>query len=207
MTVSATVFVVDDDEHLRDSLSYLLESVDLKVETFASAQEFLEVYTPDRPGVLLLDMRMPGMNGLELQQHLRDSDCTIPIIILTGHGDVPLAVQSMKAGAVDFLQKPANDQILIDRIRDAARIDEQTRRQRAEQKVVLDRVATLTKRQRQVMDRVITGRTSKQIADEFCVSTKTIEVHRKNVLTKMHAESTVELVNMVLSVRGESRTR
>ena len=205
MTTPTTVFVVDDEEQIRDSLSYLLESVGFQVETFASARAFLDAYTPDQPGVLLLDVRMADMNGLELQQHLRDKGYSIPIIILTGHGEVPQAVQALKAGAMDFLQKPASDEALIECIRSAACIDEETRRRQAKNAATLTRIAKLTPRQRQVMDRVVSGRTSKEIAEEFCVSVKTIEVHRKIVLAKMGAESTVDLVNRALSVRDDGK--
>lgn len=207
MTDRMTVFVVDDEADVRDSLRYLLESADFRVETYASAGDFLDAYTPDTSGVLVLDLRMAGMSGLELQQALRAKQYEIPIIVLTGHGDVPLAVQAMKDGAMEFLQKPINDHVLIDCIRNASRIDEQNRRRKAEHDAILKRIASLTPRQKQVMDLVVAGKSSKRIADELCVAVKTIEVHRKFILAKMKAESTVDLVTMVHPIRGKRAPR
>jgi len=202
MTERPTVFVVDDEADVRNSLSYLLESADFAVETYTSAREFLGTSAPERPGVLVLDLRMPDVDGLELQQRLQQRACTNPIVFLTGHGDVPMAVRAMKTGAVDFLQKPVNDDVLIECIRNATQVGERLRRYKAQRDVILARIAVLTPRQRQVMDLVVAGESSKQVAEELCITVKTVEVHRKFILAKMQAESTVELVNMVLTVSG-----
>lgn len=199
-----TVFVVDDDADLCDSLRWLLESDGLRVETYTSAQSFLDAYTPDRPGVLLLDIRMPGMSGLELQQYLKERGFSIPIIILTGHGNVPMAVRAVQAGALDFLQKPVDDQVLLARISEAMRLDAQNRQERLEDEKVLRRLKSLTPRERNVLDLVVGGKSNKQIAGELCIADKTVEVHRKHLMKKMGVRSVVELVRAVLRVlRGD----
>ena len=203
MTDDPTVFVVDDDADLCEALRWLLESDGLKVETYTSAQSFLKAYRPDRPGVLALDVRMRGMDGLELQEHLSAHNLGIPVIILTGHGDVPMAVRAIKAGALEFLQKPVNDQALLDCVHRALQIDAENRQQRVATEVIEGRLATLTPREREVLGLVITGKANKQIGDLLCVSAKTVEVHRKHVMKKMRAVSVVELVRMVLSLRKE----
>lgn len=205
MNNDSTVFVVDDDTDLCEALRWLLESDGLKVETYTSAQSFLEAYEPDRPGVLALDVRMPDMDGLELQQHLNARGYEIPVIILTGHGDVPMAVRALKAGALEFFQKPVNDQALLDCIHRAMRVDVEKRRQRACADVTRARIAALTRREREVMDLVVAGHANKQIAEILCLSVKTIEVHRKRVMKKMQAGTVVELVRMVLSVRAPAQ--
>ena len=206
MPTEPTVFVVDDDPGLCDSLGWLIESDGLKVETYASAQDFLDAYEPDRPGVLMLDVRMPGMSGLDLQEHLIDKGYGIPIIMLTGHADVPMAVRAVRAGAVEFLQKPMNDQILLDRIRKAIRLDAQIRRKVIRKGEILARMALLTPREQEVMDLVVAGKANKQIAYELHVSEKTVEVHRKRLMRKMQVGSAVELVRVVLSVRNPWQT-
>lgn len=198
MSNHATVFVVDDDTALCEALGFLLKSDGLAVEMHNSASSFLKAYTPDRPGALLLDVRMRGMDGLDLQAHLASLEFEIPIIILTAHGDVPMAVQALKAGALEFLQKPINDQDLLDAIRRALRVDAENRRRRAAKAEIRARYATLTQREREVLKVLIAGLPSKQIAERLCVSEKTVEVHRKHVRTKMGASSTVELVRMVM---------
>jgi RNA polymerase sigma factor (sigma-70 family) len=204
MTEEPTVFVVDDDADLCDSLRWLLESDGLRVETHTSAQSFLDAYTPDRPGVLLLDIRMPGMNGLELQQHLKERGFGIPIIILTGHATVPMAVRAVQAGALDFLQKPVDVQALLGRISEAMRLDAQNRQERVENEKILSRLASLTPREREVLDAVVAGKSNKQIAGELCIADKTVEVHRKHLMKKMRVRSVVELVRAVLRVlRGD----
>ena len=206
MTVEPTVYVVDDDADLCEALRYVIESDGLRTETYTSAESFLEVFDPDRPGVLVLDVRMRGMSGLDLQQHLLDQGHRIPIIILTGHGDVPMAVRSVKAGAVDFLQKPVNDQILLDCIRNAMRLDARNRQEKLQIDPTVRRMARLTPRERQVMDLVVAGKANKQIAKELSVSEKTIEVHRKRVMRKMEVNSAVELVHAVLLVTNAQET-
>ena len=200
MTGDPTVFVVDDDADLCEALRWLLESDGLKVETHTSAQSFLEAYRPERPGVLALDVRMRGMDGLELQERLVAHDFDIPVLILTGHGDVPMAVRALKAGALEFLQKPVNDQALLDCVHRALRIDAENRRKRVAKEVILARLTALTTRERQVMDLVVAGNANKQIAELLRVSEKTVEVHRKHVMEKTRADSVVELVRIVLSL-------
>ena len=202
MKSNPTVFVVDDDRDLCEALRWLLESDGLKVETHTSAQSFLDAYDPGRPGVLALDVRMRGMDGLQLQEHLTAHGMEIPVIILTGHGDVPMAVRALKAGALEFLQKPVNDQALLDCIRRAMRVDAENRRRRGTREAIAARLETLTPREREVMDLVVAGKPNKRIAELLCVSEKTVEVHRKHVMKKMQAGTVVELVRLVLSFRG-----
>jgi two-component system response regulator FixJ len=200
MRTEPTVFVVDDDADLCEALRWLIESDGLRVRTYTSAESFLEAYDPGCAGVLVLDVRMRGMSGLDLQQRLSDDGYEIPIIILTGHADVPMAVRSVKAGALDFLQKPVNDQVLLDRIRRAIELDARHRRRRTRIDAVLKCLERLTPRERQVMELVVAGKANKQMAKELSVSEKTIEVHRKHVMKKMAAKSAVELTRNVLLV-------
>ncbi|MGH7127006.1 MAG: response regulator transcription factor [Planctomycetaceae bacterium] len=195
------VFVVDNDAGMRKSLRMLIESVHLRVETFASGPEFLERYTPDRPGCLVLDIRMPGMSGLELQERLREREVNLPVIIVTGHGDVPTAVRAMKCGAVDFIEKPFSDEILLDLIQTAIARDQDNLRRRAEQRRIAARRDTLTRREIEVMDLVVTGLSSKEIADRLGVSFKTVEAHRAKIMKKMEARSIPQLIHMHLGVR------
>ena len=178
MNKELTVFVVDDDRAMRKSLRWLIESIDLRVETYESAQAFLDHYDPDRPGCVVLDVRMPGMSGLDLQDHLRERDIDIPIIIVTAYGEVPMAVRAIKAGALDFIEKPVCDQILLDHIQDALELDRKRRQVRAENQEITERLESLTKREAEVMDYVVAGLSSKKIANELGVSFKTIEAHR-----------------------------
>ncbi len=198
------VFVVDDDEAVRAAVAMLLESVALPVETFASAREFLDGWSADRPGCLVLDLRMPGLSGLELQEQLVERGSNLPIIFLTGHGDVPDAVAAMRAGAVDFLRKPFRDQDLLDRIQQALEVD-RTRRSAAGQRTELaGRLERLTPRELEVLDRVVAGQPNKQIAAELGVSDRTVEIHRARAMAKMEAASLAELVRLVLRARGEA---
>ncbi len=196
-----TVFVVDDDEAMRDSLRWLIESVGLRVECHDSAESFLESYYPGRSGCLLLDVRMPGMSGLELQEYLQQHEIDIPVIIITGHGDVPMSVRAMKKGAIDFIEKPFNDELLLDAIRNALAVNEKQREKRALRAELAARVATLTPREHQVMEMVTAGRSNKEIAAELGVSAKTVEAHRAKVMDKMQAGSLAELVRMSMLVR------
>ncbi|MGQ9648936.1 MAG: response regulator transcription factor [Phycisphaerae bacterium] len=200
MPSDAIVFVVDDDAAVCDSLRFLIESVGLRVQTFSSADEFLAAYTPDQPGCLVLDIRMPGMSGLELQEQMANRGCTLPVIIITAHGDVPSAVRAMHAGAVDFMSKPFNDQNLLDRVHQALAKDAQTRRDKAVGASIAARVALLTPREREVMDLVASGMSNKGIAAQLQLSAKTVETHRARVMEKMEAGSLAELVRMVLAV-------
>lgn len=197
-----TVFVVDDDPAMRESLRWLIESVGLRVETFATGNEFLQQYHPSRGGCLVLDVRMPGMSGLELQEKLRSQGVRLPVIILTGHADVPMAVRALKAGAMDFVEKPFSDQLLLDRIQHAIELDRETRKGQRELDKIEARIARLTPRERQVMDRVVAGKANREIADELGLSPKTIEVHRAHVMEKMEVDSLAELVQVVVRYRS-----
>jgi two-component system, LuxR family, response regulator FixJ len=196
-----TVFVVDDDRAMRKSLRWLLESVELRVETFDSARDFLEKYQPHRPGCVVLDVRMPGMSGLELQDYLREQVVEIPIIIITGYGDVPMAVRAMKAGAHDFIEKPVCDQVLLEHIHNAIEIDRKHRQVLAENQEIMERLRTLTNREAEVMDFVVQGLSSKEIAEKLGVSFKTIEAHRAKIMKKMGANNVSHLIHMVLLTR------
>ncbi len=199
----ATVFVVDDDEAVRTSLRLLLKSVGLPVETFASAQEFLDQFDPDRAGCLVLDIRMPGMSGLELQQHMNDRHSIMPVVFITGHGDVPMAVEAMQAGAVDFIQKPFRDQDLIDRINRALEKDREMRSELRERDEIRRRMSQLTPREREVLELVTQGKANKVIAGDLNVSQRTVEIHRARVMEKMGANSLAHLVRMVIEAHRE----
>ena len=201
MTTEATVFVVDDNAGVRKSLRALLESAGLAVETYGSGDEFLAAYDPERPGCLVLDVRLRHSSGLDLQDDLRRRKAMLPIIVLTGHGNVPTSVRALKAGAVDFLQKPAPPKLLLERIRAALDSDRQARAVSSERAVVLESLARLTPREREVMEHLLAGKTSKQIAAAMNVSTRTVEGHRRMVLFKMNVSSATQLVRTVLGVR------
>jgi RNA polymerase sigma factor (sigma-70 family) len=202
MSAQETVFVVDDDQAMRSSLQWLIESMGMHVETYASAQAFLDAYYPGRAGCLLLDVRMPGMSGLELQAYLARREHRIPVIMITGHGDVAMAVKAMKNGAVDFIEKPFDDEALIISIRNALQHDEKQRALRAQRADIAARMAELTPREHEVMSMVTDGKSNKEIAAALGVSAKTVEVHRARVMDKMRADSLAELVRMVLIAGG-----
>jgi FixJ family two-component response regulator len=190
------VFVVDDDAALRESLTDLIHSVALRVEAFASAQEFLRSKRPDVPSCLVLDVRLKGLSGLDLQKRLAEGDVDIPIIFITGHGDIPMAVQAMKAGAVEFLRKPFRDQDLLDAIQQALERDCKAREQRAEIAGLRSRFDSLTPREREVMALVVAGLLNKQVAGELGTSEASVKVHRQHVMEKIGAGSLAELVRM-----------
>jgi RNA polymerase sigma factor (sigma-70 family) len=192
----AIVFVVDDDAAVRESLKNLIRSVGLRVELFASAQEFLRSKRPDLPCCLVLDVRLPGLSGLDLQKRTSDAGIEIPIIFITGHGDIPMSVRAMKAGAVEFLTKPFRDQDLLDAIQQALERGRQAREQRAALEILHSRFASLTPRERVVMERVVAGLLNKQIASELGTSETTVKIHRHQVMEKMGATSLPELVRM-----------
>ena len=192
----AIIFVVDDDPEVRISTARLLQSADLRVETFGSAQQFLNGRPHDAPGCLVLDVRLPGLSGLDLQRALLEADIHIPIVFITGHGDIPMSVQAMKAGAVKFLAKPFRDQDLLDAIGQAIERDRAARRQRAELAILRRRYAQLTPRERDVMAHVVAGLLNKQIAAELGTSEQTVKVHRYHVMHKMQAESLADLIRM-----------
>jgi FixJ family two-component response regulator len=197
MTVTdATVFVVDDDAPMRESLKNLIRSIGLRAELFASAQEFLRSKRPDVPGCLVLDVRMPGLSGLDLQRRATEAGMEIPIIFITGHGDIPMSVRAMKAGAVEFLTKPYRDQDLLDAIQEALELDRKARDQRAAMEELRCRFASLTPREREVMARVVAGLLNKQIGAELGTSETTVKIHRHQVMEKMGAGSLPELVRM-----------
>ncbi len=193
------VFIVDDDAAMRKSLRWLIESVGLEVEAYESATEFLEHYQPDAVGCLLLDVRMPGMSGLDLQEHLRTQRISIPVLMVTGHADVPMAVRALKAGAFDFIEKPFNDQVLLERVQRAIEHAQRARSEHAKRAEIDKRIESLTPRERQVMEMVVNGMANKQVAAELGLSEKTIEVHRKHVMDKMEAGNVADLIRMVLS--------
>ncbi|MFQ5953813.1 MAG: response regulator transcription factor [Kiloniellales bacterium] len=197
MTPEPIVFVVDDDEAVRRFLRGLIASVGLRVETYASAQEFLEAYEPAVPGCVLLDIRMPGMSGLELQKMLAERVVALPVIFLTGHGDVQVAVHAMKAGAVDFIEKPFNNELLLDRIQKAVAESVDADRIRARRSQIASRIQLLTRRERQVLEMVVAGETNKGVARHLDISEKTVEIHRAKVMEKMQATSLAHLVKMV----------
>ena len=194
-----TVFIVDDDAAIRFAMQALMDSVNLNHEIFASADEFLEKISGQRPGCLVLDIRMPGLGGLELQEELIKRGDTLPIIFITGHGDVPMAVEAMQKGAVDFIQKPFRDQELLDRIREALATDEERREAQQHHAEVAHRLERLTNREREVFDLVVTGKPNKVIAYELGVSQRTVEIHRARVMEKMQARSLADLVKMHMS--------
>ena len=196
MAEQQTVFVIDDDQAVRESLHWLLESVGHRVCGYSSAREFLNVYDGTTPGCLVLDVRIPGMSGLELQNHLLERDWCLPVIIVTGHGDVPMAVRAMKAGAIDFLQKPYNDQALLDRIQLALELCRQRRHSHRELARIQANYRQLTPREREVAAHVVAGKANKVIAIKLGLSPKTIEVHRANVMFKMQTHSLSQLVQM-----------
>ena len=203
MPTEPTVFIVDDDDAVRRFLKGLIESIDLKVEAYPSAKDFLDAYVSDRPGCLLLDVRMPGMSGLELQRELKERVIALPVVILTGHGNVPVAVQAMKAGAVDFIEKPFNNELLLDRIQTAVAQSVRSSSEREIQDETSRRLDTLTPRERQIFDLVVEGETNKAIAHRFSISEKTVEIHRANVMRKMRANSLASLVHMAVGLKDD----
>lgn len=193
------VYVVDDDQAVRDSLRWLIESVGLNVRTFSNGQELLDNFNEAEISCLVLDVRMPGISGLDLQQRLKNMDANIPVIIVTGHADVPMAIQAMKAGAFDFIEKPYSDQLLLERIQSAIEQDNSFKQQQAVNDEINQRIDSLTPREKEVMCLVVGGHSNKSIAQELGVSIKTVEVHRGNLMSKMKAQSLSELVRLVMA--------
>jgi len=198
------VFIVDDDEAVRNSLRLLVKSVGLAAVTINSAQEFLANYVPAEPGCLILDVRMPGMSGIELQQQLNLRGAVIPVIFITGHGDIPMAVEAMQQGAFDFLQKPFRDQDLIDRVQRALEKDRVNRAELLERARIRERRDSLTPREREVLELVASGKPNKVMASDLGLSQRTVEIHRARVMEKMGASSLAQLVRMVLDLQESS---
>lgn len=195
-TAESSVFVVDDDISVRTALERLLKSVGLTVKTFSSAREFLDQATPEWSGCLIVDLRMPGMSGLDLQDQLSARQLCLPVIFLTGYGTVPASVRAMKAGAVDFLQKPVDDQTLLDAVQKALEADCRARLNQAERKAVQQRLSSLTPREYEVLTHIISGRLNKQVAAQLGTTEKTIKVHRARIMEKLQCDSLAELVRL-----------
>ena len=207
MNAQITVFVVDDDRAVRESLALLVQSVGLEVETFAGAGEFLDAYRPDRRGCLITDIRMPGMSGLELQERLTEDGYHIPVIVLTGFGDVPAAVRALKGGAVDFVEKPFNPQALLDLVQQALVRDTELREQAAREADLAERMALLTPREREIMALIVAGKANKVIAIDLSISERTVELHRGRIMRKMQARSVAELMRIVLPPGGDEMAK
>lgn len=195
-TSDSIVFVVDDDPAVRDSLEWLLSSVDMTVQTFASAQEFMDSYDPKQLGCVLVDVRMPGMSGLELQEELAALGTNLPVIVITGHSDVQMAVRAMKSGAFDFIEKPFNDQALLDLVQKAIDENKATVQMRSKRDEIQERFDLLSPRERQVLEQIVAGEPNKRIAFNLGLSEKTVEAHRAKVMEKTRAGSLAELIKM-----------
>jgi len=202
VTSDQVVHVVDDDAAVRQSLELLLKSMGLSVSAYPSGADFLDAWPDDPPGCMVLDIRMHGMSGLELQQRLNARHSILPIIFITGHGDVPMAVEAMQAGAVDFIQKPFRDQDLLDRIAQALEKDAATRRLLGERNAIRARLRSLTPRETEVLNLVVAGKANKVIAGDLDLSQRTVEIHRARVMEKMRAHSLAQLVRMVLAAEA-----
>ncbi len=201
MITEPTVFVVDDDHNVRDSLQWLIESLKLRVRTYGSAREFLSEYDPVCSGCLVLDVRMPEISGLQLQTILAEEKRFIPTILITGHGDIPMAVRAMRAGAVDFIEKPFNDQELVERIHECLEIDVRCRQEAETRGKIMARFDSLTLREAEVLEGIVSGKPNKAIAAELSISIKTVEVHRARVMSKMAAKSVAELTAVCIASR------
>ena len=196
-----TVYVVEDDEAVRDSLQLMLRSAGLNVVAYSNGNDFLDDWNEAMAGCIVLDIRMPGMDGMALQRHLNERHSLLPIIFVTGHGDVPLAVEAMKSGAVEFVQKPYREEELLDKIQNALEKDAEQRESLNRRQEIVHRIETLTPREREIMDRMIAGQANKVIAIELDISQRTVEIHRSRVMHKMGTHSLAHLVRMVLSVK------
>jgi len=198
MNTEPTVFIVDDDREVREAIGLLMESVGLAARSYDSAREYLDAFDPALPGCLILDVRMKGMSGLDLQQRLQSEKLFPPIIVITGHGDVPMAVRAVKAGAVDFIEKPFNDQVLLDAVHRAFEQDAEQRGQATRHADIQDRLQRLTPREREILGQVVAGKRNKIIAVDLGISQSTVEAHRAKVMEKMGAQNLSELMRMML---------
>ena len=198
----AVVYVVDDDEGARESLAFLLESADLHVETYASAPAFLAALPGARPGCVITDVRMPEMSGQELVARLAALDARLPVIMITGHGDIPMAVEAMRSGVIDFIEKPFSESRILDALKRALSAISEAPAVSGDRAQVLQRLETLSERERQVLDGVVGGHPNKVIARDLGISPRTVEIYRAKLMTKMHADNLAALVRMTLSVRG-----
>jgi two-component system response regulator FixJ len=205
MGLEPTVFIVDDDQEVRDALELLMQSIGLAAQSFASAQAYLDAFDPVRPGCVVLDVRMKGMSGLELQRRLSEEPLFPPIIVITGHGDVPMAVRGVKAGAVDFIEKPFNDQLLLDAVHRALEQDAEQRGEASRLADITVRLARLTPREREILEEVAAGKRNKIIAADLGISQSTVEAHRAKVMEKMEARSLSDLMRMLLLVSPRHR--
>ena len=199
MNKEPIVFIIDDDDEVREAIAFLMESVGLQAETYSSAELFTDDFNPTRSGCIILDIRMKGMSGLMLQEHLSKQEIYPPIIFITGHGDVPMAVKAIKAGAIDFIQKPFNDQVLLESVYHAIEEDEKRRGKALQHAEINDKLKRLTPREREVLDLVVKGHRNKIIADELSISQSTVEVHRSRAMEKMEAKSLSDLMRMMLT--------
>ena len=198
-----TVFVVDDDEEVRNGVKLLLESVGLSVVCYASAVDYLNSFDPRLPGCLVVDIRMPGMSGLDMQEKLAEEPIHPPVIVITGHADVPMAVRAVKTGAVDFIEKPFRDQILLDSVHRALEMDAKQRGEASRLSDIRERLNLLTPREREVLDLVVIGRRNKNISEELGITLSTVEAHRSRVMEKMEADSLSQLMRMMLTLEQD----
>lgn len=199
----ATAFIVDDDADVRESIALLMSSVGIKTETFDSGWAFLSCFDPERPGCLVLDVRMPDMSGLELQDRLAEKPLHPPVVIITGHGDVPMAVRAVKRGAVDFLEKPFNDTVLLEAVQRAFALDAEQRSRQQHQADLQERLSRLTRREREILDLIVAGKRNKVIAADLEISQSTVEAHRAKVMDKLGARSLSDLLRMMLPLSSE----
>jgi two-component system, LuxR family, response regulator FixJ len=203
LEISTSVYIIEDDDAVRDSLQLMLESLGRHVKSYASADSFLSNYSQEMAGCVVLDIRMPGMNGMELQRRLNELNSILPIIFVTGHGDVPMAVKAMQEGAVDFVQKPYREQELLEKIGRAMELDEHNRASLQQRQVILQHMRELTPREHDVMELMVDGKANKVIAIELDISQRTVEIHRARVMEKLNAHSLAHLVRMFMAVEKE----
>ncbi len=203
MTKESTVFIVDDDQEVREAIALLMQSIELPALSYSSAQEFLDQFDPQHPGCLVLDVRMKGMSGLALQEHLKTLPLAPPVIIITGHGDVPMAVQAVQNGASNFIEKPFNEQTLLDSIHRALEEDAQQRGKAIKLAEIQKKLDLLTKRERQVIDQVVKGKRNKTIASELHITQSTVEAHRAKAMEKLAAKSLSELMRIMITVDSQ----